>query len=725
MGFRSGHEVEGRLERGVDWEGLLHSLWDLLAERGSEALEKRIRDLLRERVTDEWLSSCGQILRDGHLEHAKHLVCDFLRDHPDLPGITKKLELILLFERRKSPRFPAHTSRIREQLLQTINSLVSSGKLVAAEELLEEALAESEDPELLDLLGRVYMLQRRPQQAAGVMQRALLARRQQAAFVGLVPQVHQATEADDDAVSDADLDYFTANANALAGLDATPAWQDEVVEPGKSQPDDPHAVAPGYSTESSQGCEIVVSPVSIPATAEQYAPCVEVRRTLSLKKPRRSGGTTVMPEGIKVLVRHATSSIADRTQLTSTPTPDSLQIITSTYEPPIDELAVGSRELLPSDSEGFYSEGDIDELLGLAGADERDNFQSPVENRLTYQDEDYEPDDYIPGNDDLLIEQVEINADLAFEPVINAEEIEDEYAAYAFDPDELYDTVDTFESDSELSDGRVSREDRALQKAVELIGKAGWSLTVLPLVQQIFVMSGWGATRLALEREIEKGMTPEELILAAHVKVIWAENDYYWIAYDRSGSSNLSQYVLSWPTALLLVRAFESLPQLEELEQFIESLYEYWYERLHLRRAFRSFNRFIWFRMSNLHGCLPASQPFSFGSPHEMPVEEYSDLGVNDPLEIERTAQLRAFGVFQTKHPQEPGCYFSDKPLPTEDDSAASEKKKSSDEASEDELAVPKASTSNYPPSRTDPRNLEEHLAMFDLLTEKDVTFDA
>src|SRR5690606_24901777 len=113
------------------------------------------------------------------------------------------------------------------------------------------------------------------------------------------------------------------------------------------------------------------------------------------------------------------------------------------------------------------------------------------------------------------------------------------------------------ESDAELSDGSVSREDRALQKAVELISKAGWPLTVLPLVQQIFVMSGWGATRLALEREIDKGMTPEELILAAHVKVIWAENDYYWIAYDRSGSSNLSQYVLSWPTALLLVRAFE------------------------------------------------------------------------------------------------------------------------------------------------------------------------
>jgi hypothetical protein len=247
---------------------------------------------------------------------------------------------------------------------------------------------------------------------------------------------------------------------------------------------------------------------------------------------------------------------------------------------------------------------------------------------------------------------------------------------------------------------------------------------VLPLVQQIFVMSGWGATRLALEREIEKGMTPEELILAVHVKVMWAENDYYWIAYDRSGSSNLSQYVLSWPTALLLVRAFESLPQIEELEQFIESLYEYWYERPHLRRAFRSFNRFLWFRVSNLQGCLPANQPFNFGSPHELPAEDYSDLGVCDPLEIERTAQLRAFGVFQTKHPQEPGCYFSDKPLLVDTYSAASAKEKSTAGASEDESTEPIALTPTRLPVRPDPRNLEEHLAMFSLYMEKDAPTD-
>ncbi|MBX4309265.1 hypothetical protein K4G96_27035, partial [Mycobacterium tuberculosis] len=69
----------------------------------------------------------------------------------------KKLELILLLERHKAARSPTRKVRNREPLLQSVNVLVSSGKLVAVEELLEEALAEDEDPELLDLLGRVYM----------------------------------------------------------------------------------------------------------------------------------------------------------------------------------------------------------------------------------------------------------------------------------------------------------------------------------------------------------------------------------------------------------------------------------------------------------------------------------------------------------------------------------------------------------------------------------------
>ncbi|MDT4860782.1 hypothetical protein FQZ97_953610 [compost metagenome] len=110
------------------------------------------------------------------------------------------------------------------------------------------------------------------------------------------------------------------------------------------------------------------------------------------------------------------------------------------------------------------------------------------------------------------------------------------------------------------------------------------------------------------------------------------------------------------------MRAFESLPQVEEIEVFLENLFASWYENSTLRRAFKAFARYLWFRFANLEGCLPANQHFDFCDPRELPLEEYSDLGLCDTLDIEQTERLREFGVFQTKHPQEPSCYFSDKP---------------------------------------------------------------
>ena len=77
----------------MDWEDLLHSLRDLLAQRGSTESEKHVLDLLKERTTDNELYSHGQTLDDWQLDQAKIVACDILRDHPDLLDIIRNLEL--------------------------------------------------------------------------------------------------------------------------------------------------------------------------------------------------------------------------------------------------------------------------------------------------------------------------------------------------------------------------------------------------------------------------------------------------------------------------------------------------------------------------------------------------------------------------------------------------------------------------------------------------------
>jgi len=141
----------------------------------------------------------------------------------------------------------------------------------------------------------------------------------------------------------------------------------------------------------------------------------------------------------------------------------------------------------------------------------------------------------------------------------------------------------------------------------------------------------------------------------------------YWMSFDTTGNYNLSHEVLSWPTTLLVVRSFAVLPQRAELDVFLEELFEAWYTNKTLRRAFKAFARYLHFRFSDIAGSLPADMQFDFSSAYEFPPEEYSDLGHYDLMDVEHHRVLTDFGVFQNKHPLEPGCYFTDlprKPLP-------------------------------------------------------------
>ena len=448
-----------------------------------------------------------------------------------------------------------------------------------------------------------------------------------------LPTHHASTEIPElgaDPISEQELQYLAADSEALSGLEIENIWQYDELR--------------------------FEEPVIEKPTPTEASPTLPARRTLSLPKPRGIDVKKAESESTRISVRSSTSPKVR-----------------------IDEPAVLRHmsiqdELLPVQDCALIASIEEAEELGAKYSDELHELIDQsilISPQLVVLQED-EPDDFFEDaelDNTFTQESVEWFDDSGVEIAVQVdfEGFDDEYAAYAFDPEEFYEIRDDDETLPRASE-KISREDRAFQRATDLIYNTGWPLSAHALVHQIFIINGWSATRRALEREISKGLTPDELILAAHIKVLWAENDHYWIAFDKNGSSNLSQHILSWPSAILIVRTFDALPQVEELEQFIDSQFEYWYESVHLRRVFRSFNRFLWYRTSNLRGCLPANMPFSFGNPRDLPVEEYSDLGLDDTLDIERDADLRAFGVIRNKHPLEPYCYFTDLPAKAEAD---------------------------------------------------------
>ena len=669
----------------MDWDLLLDHLW-AYASPDPHVLGTEIRSCLEGHSSEGLIEAISLLVTHGQNEAGKRLLSEFLRNHQAADDIQRKLSQILSLRTRQTTGGLSTKSRQggNEALLKDVNSLVASGQLDAAESLLLESLDRFEAPDDLGLLSRVYRLQGRATESATAEQRGLMLKRQKQAFI-------DGTSSEsiyDDLPSLSDLAFLDDSASLLAALDGsaastgntlTGAVKDSFnfIEKASSQylpqPDQLSWEKPSQSTSPEHGecvdnsifdvgpntpTDIVEGMPGVVAEKNELTTPAAPKNVLKLAHPRNtakpsSGLTTVkMVSRSTRLVRVIQSPESTSSEPADASSLESIRTIAPRVSPSIFQI--------PDDLED--DEDDCHESSGL----DLTTSTAPENFELAEPEDDYDVDHGLHG---LAIIELETEYEPeALSVVDDFRDVDDDYAAYAFDPDEVFEGEDdeAYEEKDGFAD-RLSREDRALQKAAELIGNANWPLSTLPLVQQIFVMSGWGATRLALEREIDKGLSPQELILASHIKVIWAENDIYWIAFDKTGSSRLSHQVLSWPMALLIVRSFELLPQVEELEVFLESLFAAWYENNTLRRAFRAFARYLWFRFANLHGCLPANQHFDFCDPRSLPAEEYSDLGMCDLLEIEKTEILRSYGVFVTKHPQEPSCYSSDKPLPAEE----------------------------------------------------------
>ncbi|WP_239985244.1 hypothetical protein [Pseudomonas syringae] len=668
----------------MDWDPLLGQLWADAAS-DPEVLAIKIRACLDGHSSDGLLEAISLLVAQNQNEAAKRLLNEFLRNHQAADFIRRRLELSFDSQAyRTADRVPTKGKLGgNEVLLKDVNSLVASGELDAAETIIQESISQFEEPDDLVLLSRVYLLQGRASDSAKAEQRGLMLKRQRQAFVETI----SAESLQDDLPTMSDLAFIDGSASVLAELDgaAAPSLAKTLTMAIKSSlnfveqtssldltgRDHPSWGSTSQLTsdefpdavddrgEEWAGTELTAGiPESAAAEGkekEEEAPAP--KNILKLARPRGSADSDGGLPTVKMVTRstrswHVVPPSEQPTEPESfsadaTPNP-SLQVDLPTVQN--SDYVEYEHEYDDNDDEeseryGLPDSGLVFPTVPATFADDAAEDDDGVENGLQglsiiYLETEYEPESAVSGDD--------------------FRDVDDDYAAYAFDPDEVFDELAC--EDTNGQSDRLSRQDRALQKAAELIGSANWPFSALPLVQQIFVMSGWGATRLALEREIEKGLTPQELILASHIKVIWAENDIYWIAFDKTGSSRLSHQVLSWPTALLIVRSFDLLPQMEELEVFLEELFASWYENNIVRRAFRAFARYLWFKFSSLPGCLPANQHFDFCDPRSLPAEEYSDLGFYDLLEIEKAQILRRRGVIATKHPQEPSCYFSDKP---------------------------------------------------------------
>jgi hypothetical protein len=227
---------------------------------------------------------------------------------------------------------------------------------------------------------------------------------------------------------------------------------------------------------------------------------------------------------------------------------------------------------------------------------------------------------------DLDFEDAEIDDDEFSDLADSLASIPDMEETYTVFWDDLED-LDEFDEQAQRAhpeqlpaEQTITREMRARQIAAEILLECDWPASAIDLLQQVFIENGWSMTRVAVERELDKGLLPYELELAMAVRHFWSENPCFWTTYQRIKSNAPCMYAaaayrhMSWAEALRIVRCFSSLPDAEEVTVLIEDTYDWWYSDDAFRRRFKSFLEFLRYRAGSMPGTLPGQCFFDFAA---------------------------------------------------------------------------------------------------------------
>jgi hypothetical protein len=246
---------------------------------------------------------------------------------------------------------------------------------------------------------------------------------------------------------------------------------------------------------------------------------------------------------------------------------------------------------------------------------------------------DCDPDLDVQPPEELSLHEPEVDLDLE-ESEIDDDGFSDLAEALASIPDlEETDTLswddledlDEFDElaqrehpDQLPTEDTLTRAMRARQVAVEILLECEWPSSAIDLLQQVFIEDGWGAARVAIERELKKGLVPDELALARVVRGYWSENERFWTTFQRIKTNapfmqaDAAYRHMSWAEALRIVRCFPAIPAAEEVTGLIEETYDWWYNDASLRRSFKIFLKFLKYRTGSMRGALPGHCLFDF-----------------------------------------------------------------------------------------------------------------
>lgn len=314
----------------------------------------------------------------------------------------------------------------------------------------------------------------------------------------------------------------------------------------------------------------------------------------------------------------------------------------------------------------------LENVIGFECVADQDQTEedSEEDDPDTTFDADYEQWADIPDNDEELCLDDDEDDDLAIREssskdlVLLDDSLLSESGKLNFYLDDSED--DYFDFDDEDAEGEdagrsdlgeiqlaeaLTRDERARQVAIRVGVSYGWGRSGVELLAEIFEAHGWGQARVAIEQMLEEGTTEDELLLVKELKDLWEDNHEYAMAFLRP--SNRTGYctyqggrVLSWRMAARVARLFPN-SDICEIESFLNSAFDAWYEGSTLKYRFPVFLNFLKHVISEINPqrCFPggtfydevAAEDFEHESERDLPrtllYHELADFGLLPVLE--------------------------------------------------------------------------------------------
>ncbi|MEI6066425.1 MAG: hypothetical protein WCP96_03745 [Methylococcaceae bacterium] len=478
------------------------------------------------------------------------------------------------------------------RVLNEVNRLVAAGLRKSALEIIQEYLEKTpNDPVILNVLGRIYLLEQKPDQAVKYLQLSLKYSHSEINQKGPT----EAYELDD------------LNADDLAYIDDTATSSSDI----------------NVYTSKNISCTVVDT---IP---KQITSPVTSIPQLNSTIPDQKDSDKLQPISSEALLTDLKSADSQPGSIDNDL--GKKRNFTTDFTEPVhtNKVDYSSRpgDLFPTNSPSIaFSENEQSDLFS--------------------DDEEISVDDYI--NDDFEIE--------ADEDALIIPEIEDIIIEAEFSWDDLDEFDELDDQDliniSILTEGKLNRSERAGQIATEIIKTYEWGKENLPLLQEVFMENGWAAARVSIEREINKGLLPEELQLALFIRQLWTDNQQYWISFihvtsNQDGQQTRAAYKnMSWPESLRIIRSFNNTPSEEEIQFFLDQIYDDWYCSAKLQRQYKTFIRYLKYRTGSVRGSLPGKELFSFIEAYEnYENESFLDTGYNFIKQAAGIEKLRQEGV--------------------------------------------------------------------------------